>query len=351
MRILLFCLPGLGDTLMFTPAIRMLRKKYARASVDAVTMFKSSFEILNKNPFLNKIYYFDFLYGKKSDSFRLLKLLRSKHYDISIIAFPGYRREYHLLQFFVGADRRIAHTFGEGYFTQFNFLDTDLVKADLSIHNVSNNLNLLKPLGITARSNSKNMKYDIFASEKDEEFGRYYLETIKRNTGAEKMICFHIGSMKYKGNDLKRWSKENYFQIGKDLIKRYNSAIILISGKYENDESYSLKERLGKKAIVADFSISELICIMKNSDLFLGNDGGPAHLAAGLDISTVVLFGITDPGHCRPLGANVTVIESPDCRHCYKVNDNYFKCKKKEGQRCIDYINVSAVLEKIKNIC
>ena len=65
----------------------------------------------------------------------------------------------------------------------------------------------------------------------------------------------------------------------------------------------------------------ELIQPVSNSDLgallleraarFLGNDSGPAHLAASLGIPTQVFFRSTDPEVWRPLGPSVEILQSP----------------------------------------
>lgn len=77
-----------------------------------------------------------------------MKLAWKERYDVSILAFPAYRREYHIVSFILGAKRRIAHRFASGYWSECTFLETDLVPVDESKHNVINNLELLRVLGI-----------------------------------------------------------------------------------------------------------------------------------------------------------------------------------------------------------
>ena len=44
---------------------------------------------------------------------------------------------------------------------------------------------------------------------------------------------------------------------------------------------------------------------------FIGNDSGPAHLAACLGIPTQVFFKTTDPEIWRPLGPGVEILQPP----------------------------------------
>jgi len=55
-------------------------------------------------------------------------------------------------------------------------------------------------------------------------------------------------------------------------------------------------------AVVLDtqLDISELIALVAASRIFVGNDSGPAHLAAALQRPSVVIFSVTDPVQWRP---------------------------------------------------
>lgn len=47
---------------------------------------------------------------------------------------------------------------------------------------------------------------------------------------------------------------------------------------------------------------------------FIGNDSGPAHLAAALGLDTLAIFGPTDPRVWAPIGARVRVLAPPTPR-------------------------------------
>lgn len=58
-------------------------------------------------------------------------------------------------------------------------------------------------------------------------------------------------------------------------------------------------------------TLDELDAILRSASLFVGNDSGPAHLAAQLGLPTVVLFGPSDPRVWAPQGPAVTVLAPP----------------------------------------
>jgi ADP-heptose:LPS heptosyltransferase len=54
-------------------------------------------------------------------------------------------------------------------------------------------------------------------------------------------------------------------------------------------------------------SLSKVLELLSCADIFIGNDSGIAHLAAGLGIKTFTIFGPTNPDVYKPMGPNVNV--------------------------------------------
>ena len=54
-RILLFLFGGIGDVLLFTPALEALGKEFPEAYIDAVVRSNGSSRVLKYNPYINDI--------------------------------------------------------------------------------------------------------------------------------------------------------------------------------------------------------------------------------------------------------------------------------------------------------
>ena len=65
MKILILALSGIGDALMFTPALKLLRQSLPSAQIDALVMYQGTKEIYKASPNLNKVIHFDFGIKKK----------------------------------------------------------------------------------------------------------------------------------------------------------------------------------------------------------------------------------------------------------------------------------------------
>lgn len=91
-------------------------------------------------------------------------------------------------------------------------------------------------------------------------------------------------------------------------------------------------------------SLKELAWLIKQSDVFIGGDTGPMHLAAALGTPVVALYGPTDTVRNGPYGqGNIALIAGRDCVGCWKR-----RCRK--GLDCLAAIQADdafAAVEKI----
>lgn len=307
MRIAVLCLPGIGDSLMATPMIRLLRKKYPKARIDLVCMFAGVAYCFKNNKNIDNIYHL-LLYKEP-----LLKgiwdivQLRKNKYDISLLAFPAYRREYHIVQFLIGAKKRVSHIFTKGFWNEMNFLDTTQIEANEFVHNVQNNLHLLTGIGIKEKELQTKLSYDLFLDKKDVVFGEEYIK--KLTWQKEKIIGIHPGSINSAAGLYKRWPVENFAELIQQLIKKRKKVLIFV-GPFELD--------LGKKILdlikynkncklVAHVSFGQSLGILSQISTLVSNDNGFAHIANALRVRGIVLFGPTNPNWCSPINKKYAV--------------------------------------------
>ena len=88
MKILILALSGIGDALMFTPALKLMRQSFPDAQIDALVMFKAVKDMYERNPDFNNVYYFDFLNQGALKSLLFVLKLRKK-YDASLNVYPS----------------------------------------------------------------------------------------------------------------------------------------------------------------------------------------------------------------------------------------------------------------------
>jgi hypothetical protein len=116
----------------------------------------------------------------------------------------------------------------------------------------------------------------------------------------------------------KRWPLESYQLLLHSKSLR-NAAVILV-GDEADRRAFSSKLELNKhsRCMAGRMSLAQSAALISEADIFIGNDSGPAHMAAALNIPTIAIFsGIHRAGLWEPLGEYVqTPRFQTECQGC-----------------------------------
>ncbi|MBN8568660.1 MAG: glycosyltransferase family 9 protein [Ignavibacteria bacterium] len=346
MKILINALSGNGDALMFSPSLRLLKEKIPAAEIDMLVMFKSVKEMYEHNPFLNKIYHINFLKQSKLKSIQEILSLRKNNYDVSINVYPSNRTEYNVVNYFLGAKKRLGH----------NYTHTDLLRLEIlnnvtsneipDRHNVLQNFDLVKSL---TEMNEKEVKgLEIFLSEEDKKKSE---EWIKENDLQNKLLVgFHAGSAVLKNHIHKRWDKEKFASLGNLLREKYDAKILLFGNEF--DLNLEIDEMLRGQGILASTSnYMDSMARMRFCNLFVSNDSAFLHSSAAFKIPTVGIFGYTNAQELFPWGTKHLIVRIElDCSPCFYNSPKPVEClwTGKDEFKCMKMIMVEDVFEACK---
>ncbi len=317
MRILVLCLPGIGDALMATPMIRVLKAQKPNATIDAACMSGGILAVMQRDPDVTKALRVP-LYGNGPDLARALRVaasLRRERYDVSILAYPGYRREYHAFHRIVGARFRIAHTFPTGYWSELNFLESATVPVDFAAHNVVNNLNLLRPLGIDWRAHvsEDDLAYTLSFSEEERAEGA---ATVTRlGLDPSRTVAFHPGSTAHTAALKRRWPYDRWVTLCRHLVDVEDRHVLFFAGPDEGDLGEVLTkqaERPGRVMVAPPGDFSQVMKTLSCCELLVSNDNAFGHLAVALGVRVVSLFGVTDYRWSGPRSKTLCTIVHPE---------------------------------------
>ena len=101
---------------------------------------------------------------------------------------------------------------------------------------------------------------------------------------------------------IKNWGIQNYKNLIINILKKFDANIFLI-GTNLHYKNYGELEEINKDKIVniaGKFSILESACIVKKSDVFIGNDSGFTHIAKALNVPHVGIIGGGSYNHFFP---------------------------------------------------
>jgi heptosyltransferase-2 len=122
---------------------------------------------------------------------------------------------------------------------------------------------------------------------------------------SEKVVVIQPGS----GGAKKCWHIDNFLAIASQLISQGIQVVFLLGpAELDRFSEATIKSIKGIAKYLTDLSLTEVLGLLSCADGFIGNDSGITHLAAGLGIKTLAVFGPTDPAVYKPLGPAVSVL-------------------------------------------
>lgn len=123
---------------------------------------------------------------------------------------------------------------------------------------------------------------------------------------SKRLVVIHPGS----GGRKKCWHLENFLNVARTVRStEVEVAFLLGPAEIERLRPSEKVHIHGVTRCIAHLSLPQVVGLLSCADAFVGNDSGISHLAAGMGLRTVVLFGPTDPAIYQPIGPRVTVIQ------------------------------------------
>ncbi len=144
----------------------------------------------------------------------------------------------------------------------------------------------------------------IKAAAADRRRGGQLLEGLGVGSTA-RVAVIHPGS----GGPRKCWHVDNFLSVAAGLAEQ-GFEILFVLGPAEQDRfgEVQIGRITAAAACLRDAPLADVLAVLSGAAVFVGNDSGVSHLAAGLGVPTVVLFGPTDPAVYAPTGPSVAVV-------------------------------------------
>jgi len=343
-KILVIKLRHIGDVLLAVPVFKALRENFPDAYITALVNSGTE-DVLTGNPVINEVIVFDRNIKKMNPvqkymrELSFLKTLRLKGFDMAVDLTSGDRAA--IISFISGARYRLAYDpEGEGFLGK-RYLYTHLAKKDGSQHMVLQNLDVVKQFGIS----TDNLKVDLFIPDEARSFVKKVFEEnnipphpplSKGGTRGGKVVHVHPTSRWL----FKCWEDEYMAEVicwlieqgikvvvtsspdirELDKTKKILSLVSELSHVYgDSPHSTAPPVNLGPSPLdlCGKTTIKQLAAISEASDLFLGVDSAPMHIAAAVGTPIIALFGPTGEIQWGPWGKNHRVLSKDmSCKPC-----------------------------------
>jgi heptosyltransferase-3 len=289
-KILVIKLRHIGDVLLTVPVFRALRENFPDAYIAALVNSGTE-DVLSGNPLINEIFIFDRNIKKMNHPIRYIKELsffkqiRMKGFDMTVDLTSGDRAA--LVSIISGARYRIAYSPKKEGLLAKKYLYTHLAKKHPGQHMVLQNLEVLRQFGI----DTKQEQLDFFIPEEARIFVKRILEE-KGLTKDDTVVHIHPTSRWL----FKCWKDEYMAEVISWLIKQGLKVIVTSSPeKHELEKAQEILALVSSHQSLIDITgrttIKQLAAIADASDLFIGVDSAPMHIAAAVGTPVIAIFG------------------------------------------------------------
>ena len=265
----------MGDSILATPAILLLRKNFPEAKIDFVGPRIS--KALFQNLPIDRHYEVYQSFPKVCWSYLvLLKRIRAAKYDLAIDVSGSSAA---LGSFIVGFSRA---RFCAGIRGKWDRWFNIRLPRPATKNKYGNLSELVASMGLE----SPRIFPRLILSPREMEEGRIRIRALRPST-ERPIVGVFVGGRKTRG---KRWPTENFLQL---VVKLRGDGIkpIIFVGPEEKDLLWSFQEALRYRVpVVYEPDARAFASLVANCDLFVACDSGPVHLACALRVRTVAIF-------------------------------------------------------------
>jgi len=326
-KILIIRFSSLGDIILASPLIRVLRSTYPHAAIDFLAKAEYA-GILKSNPHLSSVIE---LKTGEFDELRLLKReIRSRRYDIILDIHNSLRSRY--VRFFSGARRvRVVRKFALARFLLIRF-HWNLYRTTTSV--ADRYLETVHSFGV----NNDAKGLELFVPEVVAASASVIMSKLHISSGDRV-----LGMVPTARHFTKRWPAERFVEFGIRYVKKRHAKLLIFGSKdeaeYCGDIAQMINAELGSAAamnLAGKLTIVETAAVFDKCDIVVTNDSGLMHVAAARKKKIVAIFGSTvkELGFF-PYSTESIVVEQQNlsCRPCTHIGleecpRGHFRCMK-----------------------
>ena len=329
-KILIRQVNWLGDAVMTTPALSLIRQNWPNAELVVLANPLVS-QLLQNHVSVDRIITFD----RKSrhsgfkGRLRLASELRAENFDLAIILPNSFDSA------LVPWLARIPVRLGRASDGRSLLLTHRHHRRDNNIqkHAIFDYLNLLEQFCLRG-----NAPEPILFTAPEEDLHATEILLNKGVIPGQRIVGINAGA---SFGAAKRWYPERFAGVAAELARRWEASIVLFGGPEEVELVDAIEKALNVYFInlAGKTTVRELMSLIKQCSFLVTNDSGPMHIAAAFGVPLVAVFGPTNHIGTAPYSKKSIIVRNEAaCAPCKLrvCNTNHI---------CMDSIQVEQVLE------
>ncbi len=315
---IIFCrLGGIGDVIHTLPLVKYIRNKYPSAIIEYTTSNNIKELLDNCCPFIDKVWVFE-----KGKEKQLAK---------EILNFTSQK----LIEYFFNLHGSL----------RFFLWHLTALRARKYFHYKKNNSNH----AIVNFARTYDESISVFALDSQVLYvnsSNNIFEENKLRKG--KYVCFVPGVGSVRPH--RAWPFENWISLTKKFLTHEKGfKVVFLGGEYEGEIFDSrIKTEEGVVNLIGKLNLFEVSQIISTSAILVSCDTGLLHIANGLGVKTVGLYGPTLPDRSGPFSVDSKVFRAKNCFCLNNIFDTK-SCKKTKDRSgyCMDSLIPDEILSEL----
>ncbi len=326
-KVLITCGGGVGDLIMFTPALRALKEQH---NCHITFLTPRNADILRGLPYIDKVIFLP--RGKFLGRYRCIpdlleqdiivfsdwqpQLLMLSHW-LRIPFIAGIPRDGHRLTKYL--DKIITH----------GVYDTDDYVARTHAHMIEEALN------INLDGDMTNIEVPATSAEDN-----LYVDDLLQEIGVKQKK--YIVLSPFTGLEEKNWAGAEATKLVELVKERYDMPVLVLGTPDRENEARDMSSY----SLAGKTTLMQSVEIIRRAEILVSPDSGPVHVAGAVGTPVIALFGKELPSMWAPKKNCFLINLAYDCSPC--DDEKAKNCK--FNLRCIQDITAEMVMDKIKEI-
>lgn len=265
-----------GDVLLTTPILPVICKHYPKAVIHFLVL-QPYHTILKYVYGIDKIWHYD----SYLSIFKRIKKIKNTNFDI-VLDYSGSNISA-LLALILNPRERVGYRKGKFRDKVYTITATHLEKR----YSALMKFDLLKSLGIYEEST-------VFPIQLPTELTSKVKERLSPFHNMKKILISPNSPRPHK-----RWRIDYFREVVIQLARDPRNAVFVLQGPGEKEYVDILFSHLSQEVAphinrLAPAEINELLAWIQQMDLYIGNCGGPKHMAVAMNTPSITIFGPTD---------------------------------------------------------
>jgi heptosyltransferase-2 len=302
-RVLIIRLSSLGDILLTTPIVRLIRQHCPQARIDFV--MKAAYQdLLREHPCVHRLW----LVPDGQTVRQTLYSLRQTRYDVVL----DLHRTLRSRLLYVGSTARYKLAYSKR-----------TLRRALLVHLGWNTLHRLTPVPELYAAPLRQLGIDtpvpqleMFLAPGSREAVRAYLVRALPEHCGRPLLAVAPGATW----PTKRWPVERFARVAQDVAEAYQGVVVILGSAEDTPLAQQLCQQLSVPVLdgTGQFTLMQTAALLQQCRLLVSNDSGLMHMAVALKVPVVAIFGptVAEFGF-YPFRAQAEVVSTAlSCRPC-----------------------------------